>query len=228
MNTIDKTQPNEIEKDLAYTAELSVHEAQAVTIITSEDYTFASQLLIEHKKRIKAIKDYWDQPKSAAKLAHQALCDKEKAMLAPFTQAETIIKGAMVIYQRKVDDERRLAEQEARRIQQEEAERLMAKSIQAEESGDTTRANVLMAMATKADEQPIVSDVAAPRAAGISTRKVWKARVVDPKQIPAYSDGIELRPINMSALNDIARLTKGASSIPGVEFYEDVTISARA
>lgn len=228
MNTIDNTLPTEIEKDLAYTAELSVHEAQAVTIVTSDDYTFASQLLLEHKKRIKAITDYWEAPKRMAMQAHKEICGKEKAMLAPFTQAETIIKDAMKIYQRKVDDERRLAEQEARRIQQEEAERLMAKSIKAEESGDLTRANALMAMATTVDEKPVVCEVAAPKAAGISSRKVWKACVIDPKLVPAYSGGIEIRTINMSALNDIAKLTKGASTIPGVEFYEDMTISARA
>jgi hypothetical protein len=227
------TNPHEIEETLAHSAELAVIEAQSIIITDNDQYGLASQLLVEHKKRIKAVKDYWDKPKSMAKQAHQEICDKEKAMLAPFTQAETIIKAAMVTYQRKVEEERRAAEAEARKRQQEEAERLLAEAIKAEDSGNTTRANAVMAMAQTIDEMPVVSEVEAPKASGISTRKTWKARVIDEKLVPAYANGpglflVEIRTINQSTLNNIARTSNGTARIPGVEFYEDVTISARA
>lgn len=222
------TNPGEIEDNLAHSAELAVIEAQSITIIDNIQYGLASQLLVEHKQRIKAVKDYWEKPKTIAKAAHQEICDKEKAMLAPFTQAETIIKAAMVNYQRKVEDERRAAEMEARKRQQEEAERLLAEVIKAEKAGNITRANAVMAMATTIDEMPVFSDVAAPKAAGVSTKKTWKARVTDTSLVPAYHSGIELRIINQSALNTIARLSNGGAAIPGVEFFEDISISARA
>lgn len=222
------TNPHEIEENLARSAELAIAEAHSIIITDNDQYGLASQLLVEHKKRIKAVKDYWDKPKSMAKQAHQEICDKEKSMLAPFTQAESIIKASMANYQRKVDEDRRVAEAEVRKQQREEAERLMAEAIKAEDSGNTTRANAVMAMATTLDEMPVVSEVEAPKAAGISTRKTWKARVRCDSSVPIYSaEGVMLRPVDIAVLNNIARMTKGQETIPGVEFYEDVTISAR-
>jgi len=64
-------------------------------------------------------------------------------------------------------------------------------------------------------------------ARGVSVRKTWKARVTDPKLVPAYFDGYELREINMTALNGLARQYEGGLNIPGVEFYRDETLSVR-
>ena len=55
----------------------------------------------------------------------------------------------------------------------------------------------------------------------------WKARVTDPKLVPAYFDGYELREINMTALNALARQYEGGLDIPGVEFYQENQMSVR-
>lgn len=65
------------------------------------------------------------------------------------------------------------------------------------------------------------------KAAGTTINKRWKARVVDETAVPAYVNGMELRKINQSALDALARMSKGEASIPGVEFYQDTTISVR-
>ena len=224
---------NVIEQELAQSAELSVREAQAISITDNPQYNSASQLLVEHKQRIKIIQDYWSKPKTAAKAAHQEICDKEKAMLAPFTQAETIIKGAMLVYQRKIEEDRRAAEREARQRQQEEANRLMAEALKAEQEGRAKEAEAVMVEAVAVEQKPVVVETyIPPKAAGISIKKTWKARVIDEKLVPAYANGpglylIEIRVINTSALNNIARDSRGAAQIPGVEFYEETSISAR-
>jgi hypothetical protein len=218
---------NKIEQELTQSAELAIREAQAITISSSAQYVSASQLLIEHKNRIKAVTEYWSKPKIAAKAAHQEICDKEKAMLAPFSNAESIIKAAMVAYQRKVDDERRAAEQEAYNKRQKETERLMAEALKAEAAGKTKKAEAVLDKATAVEQAPIVVEVAGPKASGISTRKEWKARVVDEKLVPAYAYQVVIRPINQAALNLIAKTSKGTDVIPGVEFYEDMIINAR-
>ena len=46
--------------------------------------------------------------------------------------------------------------------------------------------------------------------------------------VPAYVNGMELRKINQTALDALARMSKGEASIPGVEFYQDTTISVKA
>ena len=84
-----------------------------------------------------------------------------------------------------------------------------------------------MAMAEMVSDMAAPPIIEAPKATGISTRKAWKARVVDPSKVPAYVNGMEIRTINMSALNNIARMTKGSAAIPGVEFFEETSIGAR-
>ena len=72
---------------------------------------------------------------------------------------------------------------------------------------------------------PVVA--VAPKADGISTRKVWKARVIAPESVPIMANGSLIRPIDTAMLNQIAKITKGTAEIPGVEFYEESVISAR-
>lgn len=51
--------------------------------------------------------------------------------------------------------------------------------------------------------------------------------MTDPAKVPCYANGVEIRPVNMSALNNLARMTKGTAEIPGVEFFEESSIAAR-
>ena len=85
-----------------------------------------------------------------------------------------------------------------------------------------------MAMAQMIDDMKPTQAVAKPTASGTSVRKMWKARVVDPKLVPAYVNGIEVREIKMSALNNLAKMTNGELQVPGVEFYEESGIVARS
>ena len=149
-------------------------------------------------------------------------------MLRPLSEAEKIIKNSMVVYQTAIEAERRKAEEEARRRKQEEVDRLLAESMKAEEKGNVVDAATNMAMAQMIDDMPSNVEMVAPKASGTSIRKTWKARIVDPKLVPAYVSGIEVREIKMSALNQIAKMTNGTLDVPGVEWYEEQTVSVRA
>lgn len=217
-----------IENQLAITGQQMVEDAKGMRIECETDYENAGTALRKIKDQVKRIKDYWLGPKTKAKAAHQEIVDREKAMLSVLNSAEAIIKANMKTYLDAVEKARREAEAEARRRQEEEAARLLEQAVTAEESGDDQAAAVNMAMAEMVSEMPAAPAITAPKAVGISTRKVWKARITDPQKVPAYANGMEIRTINMSALNSIARMSKGSANIPGVEFYEDSTISARA
>jgi hypothetical protein len=198
-------------------------------VVDQESYQAAAEFLVGVKGRAKQVTEYWAGPKEKAHAAHRDIVAKEKAMLQPLKDAETVIKGAMAVYQREVERERMRMEAEARRKQQEERDRLLAQAIEAQESGDHMCANVSLAMAEMVEDMPAASVSApAPKAAGISMRMAWKARVINPAIVPVSVIGVEIRPIDMRALEGIARLTKGTAAIPGVEFYEDSIISARA
>lgn len=218
-----------MEKKLELEGVAAVAYAKNLKVTTSEEYGVASQLLVENKRMAKSVKEYWSEPKTQAKSAHQAVVNKEKAMLEPLLEAERIIKTSMLSYQRAVDEAKRRAEAEARERQRAEAERLMQQAIAEEKAGNEAEAAISMAMAEMTEDlKPIPAWIDSPKASGISTRKSWKARIVNNAVVPIIANGVEIRPIDMSALDNLARVSKGTITIPGVEFYEHETISARS
>ena len=83
---------------LAVAGHQMVQDASAMEITCQTDYENAGASLIKIKDQAKKIKDYWAEPKSKAKAAHQEIVDREKAMLSVLNEAEAIIKGAMRHY----------------------------------------------------------------------------------------------------------------------------------
>lgn len=225
---IELPRQQEMETQLAIIGSSTVNRARALVVNDEVGFNDAAEFLRQLKSTEKSVKDYWSPIKTKAKAAHQEIVNKEKAMLMPISQAEMIVKQTMGMYQRRIEDERRCAEAEAQKRQQEERDRLLAEAIKAEEKGDDAEASTNVAMAELVEDMaPAVTAAPAAKAAGISMRKSWKAKVTDAAKVPVAANGIEIRPINMAALNNIARLTKGTAEIPGVEFFEDTTISAR-
>ncbi|PWM00655.1 MAG: hypothetical protein DBY06_05940 [Clostridiales bacterium] len=217
-----------LEAQLESSGQLTVREARGLSIENQQDYEAAGRFLVEIKARAKQVKDYWAQPKDAAKNAHQAIVDREKAMLAPLREAERVVKGSMVQYQRAVELARRQAQEEGRKRQQEEAGRLLQQAIDAQDSGNDHAAALNLAMAEMIDQMAPLSQIASPKAHGTSVSKTWKARVLDEKSVPSYFSGMAIRKVDLAVLNSIARMTKGTAKIPGVEFFEEMSISARS
>ena len=66
------------------------------------------------------------------------------------------------------------------------------------------------------------------RVSGISKTKTWRITSIDPKRVPAYFGGIELRPVDERAVLSLIKGAKGDLKIPGVTFEETYSISARS
>lgn len=216
-----------LEQKLEQSGAAAIKAANELVINSQESYEEGAKYLRVIKERIKQITDYWAEPKKAAHQAHQNIVDREKAMVEPMKQSDKIINGKMRTYIREQEEERRKAKAEAKRRVEEEAKRLLDEAIKAEEKGDAQAAATNMAMATMVSEMPAMPVVEKPKAQGISSRKVWKAEVVDPTVVPAYFNGMEIRAINTSALNKIASMTNGTAQIPGVKLYEDTVLTVR-
>lgn len=217
-----------IEQQLQAAGLAAISEAKSLTIESQQDYERAAAFLIEIKRRAKQMKDYWKPTKEAAKAAHAQVCQREKEMLAPLEEAEKAIKTSMAGYQMAVQTARLQAEQEARRRQQEERDRLLAEAAEAEKSGDMQGAMVGMAMAEMVEDMKAPDTIQFEQARGTSTRRRWRARVIDERAVPAYAGDVEIRRIDQSALDRLAAMSKGTAQIPGVEFYQETIISARA
>lgn len=205
---MEATKPT-IEQQMEQEGALMMKRVTELTITNDAEYERGGDILKDIKARIKAVKDYWKAPKAAAQAAHKTLVDREKMMLKPYEFAEAQIKRDMLTY---------TTEQQRKR--QEEQARLAALAAQAEQQGDADGAAFMREMSAAVEPvQPT---------GGVSVRTTWKARVTDPKNVPAYFDGYELRQIDMAALNALARQYEGGLNIPGVEFYQDSSLSVRA
>lgn len=199
-----------------------VKRVTGLTITNDAEYERGGDILKDIKARIKAVKDYWKAPKAAAQAAHKTLVNREKQMLKPLEEAEGTVKKTMLAY---TTEQRRIAEEAARKAREEEQARLAALAAQAEQQGDADSAAFMRDMMDAAEPEQVQPTAAAK---GVSVRTTWKARVTDPKLVPAYFDGYELREINMTMLNNLAQWNKGRLDIPGVEFYRDSVMSVRA
>lgn len=218
-----------IETELGHSALATIDRAKMMLILTQQDFEDAAKFLIEIKRWQDEIKNYWKDPKAAAHEAHSNICSKEKMMLTPLVKAESDVKMTMTAYQRMIEMDRRKAEEEARILKQQESEKLLQEAIEAEQHGKQNEATAKMFLAEMVSDMVITatSQVAKPTAQGISMSRTWKARVTDPKLVPAYANGFELRSIDLAELNRLARATSGSIKIAGIEFYEDITLSAR-
>jgi uncharacterized membrane protein YqiK len=127
----------------------------------------------------------------------------------------------MLSFQQAEERKRQEAEAKARELAQKEAEKLEKKAEKEAQKGNTAKAEELKARAqeTAAITPVIASSVESVK--GISTKKIWKFRLVDENLIPR----MYLIP-NEKMLGEVARATKGELKIPGVEFYPEETIAA--
>ena len=129
--------------------------------------------------------------------------------------------------QRAIEAEAR-AKAEAARLAAEQASAAERKKLLAEaEAADRKAAAAvakqeMQAGAVAAVVAPVVQvPSAAPKVAGINTKKIWKARVVDANLVPR-----EFLIVNQAALDAFARGLKEGARVPGVEFYCETTMAA--
>ena len=147
MSELAQVQGNTVEQELVAVRDITVNTARSMVIKDAPSYEAASKFLIEIKRRARQVADYWKPAKDMAKAAHQEICDREKAMLNPLSDAEMAIKGNMGTYLAAEQKKRLAAEAEARRQQQEERDRLLAEAVKSEKTGDAVGVEMNMAMA---------------------------------------------------------------------------------
>lgn len=73
----------------------------------------------------------------------------------------------------------------------------------------------------------LTEDVQEVKLGGTHVRKTWKARVIDESKVPTHFMQKCIRPVDMSALNEIAKYSDGTAVIDGVEFYQEESVVIR-
>jgi hypothetical protein len=123
-------------------------------------------------------------------------------------------------------EEERLLREEQERWKKEKTERLLQRAAEVETEGKQEQAEYLVEEAERVQfaqfEQPKQI-----KTAGTSAIRIWKARVLNDGIVPIEIAGTMLRPVDTATLDKLAKATKGAMKIPGVEFYEDIQMRIR-
>lgn len=203
--------------------------ARALRITDATSYERAAELLQDIKGLRGKIADTFDPHVTRAHQAHKALLKEKADAEAPLTDAERVIKSALVTYdteQARIrrEQERRIAEDLRRQEEQRRIEEAAAMEQEAVATGDVALQEEAEAlMATPVQASAVVLPTTTPKVQGIVFRETWAAQVHDLGALVAYvAAHPELRHLvmttpNMVALNQMARSLKSTLRIPGVQ-----------
>ena len=208
-----------------------ITKAGSIQIYNAEDYEFAAGFLKEVKGAQKKVADFWAPLKKKAHESWKGLTAKEAEMLQPLQSAEETVKFKLLSFQRE-EEKKRLEEQ--RKLQAEADERARRERERLIKEAEKLKSPGLkeqrMAEAEMVEAPVITVQKETPKVSGISTRKVWKAEVIDKKAFlqAAVNDNnlVGFITVDLSALNRVAGATKGAVNYPGIRFYEEEILAA--
>nr|WP_325229123.1 hypothetical protein [uncultured Oscillibacter sp.] len=204
-------------------------QAESMVIQNDEDYAAAGEFGKLLKQKAAQVTSFFKPMKDSAYQAHKAVCDREKAMLTPLKNAESVVKKAMSNYFMEQERRRKEAEEAARRAAEAERERKLQEATELEAAGDTTGAESAMSEAMVMDEATsyTVASATKPKVSGVSTSKDWEITGIDPKTVPMALAGVELRPVDTAAVMRLIRASKGTIEIPGVTYKQVAKMSFR-
>ena len=203
-------------------------KASGIIIQNDDDYAFAGNFTRDVKAAEKRVEAFWEPMRKTTYDAYKAVTDHKKAMLDPLKNAETILKRKMSQYQIEQERKRRAEEERLRRLAQEEMERKLAEAAKAEKEGNVAEMEFAMAEVMDSISQTTTIEPKQTKVDGISHSKAWQITKIDLSKLPCEIAGVVIRPADEKAIMQLIKATKGAISIPGVEYEETVQISVRA
>ena len=193
-----------------------------LVITENADRIQAIEGLKRVKVRAKAIKKWFAPSRNASHKAWKSIVAQEKDVTAVLDEIERKAKAAIIKYDNAEEKKRHDEQVRLQAIADKQAridrERLLKESAK-------LKTPELKEERLEQAEQviaPIVQVVKVEKVAGASTRKIWKARIVDADIIPR-----EWMVVNEKALNAFVKSTKGAVKIAGVEFYSESQLAVR-
>ena len=105
-------------------------QAESMVIQNDEDYAAAGEFGKLLKQKAAQVTSFFKPMKDSAYQAHKAVCDREKAMLTPLKNAESVVKKAMSNYFMEQERRRKEAEEAARRAAEAERERKLQEATE--------------------------------------------------------------------------------------------------
>lgn len=218
--------PPELEQHVA----ACVQWSQANAIATPDQFQATADHLKEIKRAQKAADDFFDPIAKQAYELHRGICARKKLLTDPLAHSERVDKAKMLDFQRaedaKAETERRRLQAEADEAARREREALEKRAAAAKKPETQER---LREQAASVVAPVVAVASAAPKLSGVSTRKAWKAEIVDLEKFLAFcceAKRVDLLLPNMKSIEGMAKALKERASLPGVKFFEVESMAA--
>lgn len=197
--------------------------ANNISVVDQESYDRAAEFLSTIKTQMKAVEEALDPQCKAAYAAWQTANSQKKAYLAPYQEAEAIVKKVVGNYQLEQKRLTEEAERQARELAAKEEERERKRLIK---QGRTEEAEMVFVPVIVPAHEVI-------KAEGVSTITDFDVEIYDLTTfIKALAAGkVMLSPdeiftVKTTPIKQYIKLTKN-TNIPGVYVKEKVTVSVR-
>ena len=198
------------------------NRARAISVHNQLGYEAACNMLKGMADLEAEIKAHHKPIKEAADRTHKTAVAAEKRLLDPVGEAKIILKHSIssweIAQESKRQELQRLSDEAARKSMEDMA---LAQAIEVMSAGGSEEE----ADAILDEKRPLPSIIAAPtfqRQSGVSTRKTWKWRIIDYGQIPHNL----MKPDEVK-ITAYVRAMGQSANIPGIEIYEDTSITVR-
>jgi hypothetical protein len=196
--------------------------AKKVVVTTDLQRTAVLGVVKDVKIQRKALNEIFDPNIKKAHALHKSLVAQKKQFTDRLEKAEKAGKDAVLIYDEEQERKRR---EEQRRLQADADERARKERERLQKRAEKLKTpEKKEALLEESAEivAPVVQVAEPEKVEGVSKKTTWKARVIDVDKVPR-----QFMEVNMTALNALARSTKGTMKIEGVEFYEESTLAIR-
>ena len=196
-------------------------KASEIIVANDEQYQSACDFLtMTIKPMRKKIDETFDPIIKKAHQAHKEAVAQKKSVEAPLMQAEKIVKPKIADYlnekeRQRVEKERKLQEEARKRAEAEALER----AAMLEKEGAKEEAEAIISEPIEAPT--VIVQSSAPKAEGISVKKLWKFEIVDESKIPR-----EYLMVNEKAIGAVVRSLKDKAHIAGVKIYSVDSVAA--
>lgn len=215
-------QPIKIDDTLQNHVSVAVKKANEIVIATEQDLTTSTDIIKFIKEKAKQVeaqrKNFVDPINASVKNINATF----KTLSEPLENAEKILKGKMLDFQRKLEAEKRAAIEAERREVEEYAKQIAEKHI---EEGRLEQAATLINQLDTAMQKPVeIEKVRGGATNAVSSiTKRWTFKVID-IQILAASRPDLVEVISAQVRKEISA---GARKIAGLEIYKEESLSIR-
>lgn len=166
-------------------------EVEAVKVITTRDqYQQAGEIIRGIDILRKDIEAHYDPICAAAYTTHKMLTASRKGMLDPLLEKRGIASRARLAWE---NEQERLAFEERQKLeaeaQKQHEEAALAAAVEAEQNGDVTQAQSILAAAVEVPSQLAVRvEPDLPKTEGVGSRRtVWDFEVTDPLGVEPFA-----------------------------------------